>query len=66
MKKSIKKLQLQKRTITHLQLDESRVLNAGNGSLPSRIQPCAPTFLCVTIMVCPTTTMPSANCPGDL
>lgn len=64
--KKLEKLQLKKRTIAHLQQKEIHALNTGAGSLPSRFQPCAPTFTCVSVMLCPTTTMPSANCPTEL
>jgi hypothetical protein len=66
MKKQMKKLQLQKRTVTRLQYGETRGLNGGiQASAPiisCRIT-CFPTQLCVTVAICPTTTLPTANCP---
>ncbi|MBL7726238.1 MAG: hypothetical protein JNM68_01060 [Dinghuibacter sp.] len=63
MKKRLEKLQLKKRTVTHLQQSESQLLQAG--SLLTRLN-CEPTFFCVSVNVCPTTTLPSANCTSDL
>lgn len=70
MKKNMKKLQLQKKTISHLFLPQTRYMNGGAGAATappfSCRLPCGPTQTCASVMLCPTTTMPTANCPIDL
>lgn len=66
MKKNIKKLQLQKKTIAHL--NGRQTLNFKGGAQAATAPfscrlACEPTQTCVSVMLCPTTTMPTANCP---
>lgn len=67
MKRNIKKLQLQKKTITQLTGGQTRNFNGGAQAATappfSCRLPCGPTQTCPSVNLCPTTTMPSANCP---